>query len=311
MGCVVSGLAKSGKWGNIATLPSSCRPSKRLIFNVNNHVKSARVDVQTSGVVSWIAGGKDHQWISLTGILFPVTPAKPKPRPKPRPPTSSPLVCKTHVKSSNNAGVIRPNGAPGYTLVGGGMNNHYRSFNKLSAFEEAFPHGNQFQCDTGFGPGRLTCYARYCKKTGMRCTTNKTSRQRKSGVAVANAPRGYTMTGGGLYNHYRHFNKKAHFERSHPHSNGWTGDMGYGWGDYTVYARSCTKLSCRTVHSGVANAAHANCPRGYQVMSCGSHQMNGWGHLGAFEQYQFHGNGCLCDMGFGSGKQRCYARCCK
>merc|ERR1711966_485678 len=133
-------------------------------------------------------------------------------------PKSSPLVCKTRVKGSNKAGVVRPDGGgAGFTLVGGGMNNHYRSFNKLSAFEEAFPHGNQFQCDTGFGPGRLTCYARYYKKTGMRCTTNKTSRQRKSGVAVANAPRGYTMTGGGLYNHYRHFNKKAHFERSHPH----------------------------------------------------------------------------------------------
>merc|ERR1711871_1138200 len=68
--CIVSGLAKSGKWGNIATLPSSCRPSKRLIFNVNNHAKTARVDVQTSGVVSWHAGGKDHSWISLTGIVF-------------------------------------------------------------------------------------------------------------------------------------------------------------------------------------------------------------------------------------------------
>jgi hypothetical protein len=72
--CVVNGLVKSGKWGNIATLPSSCRPSKRLIFNVNNHAKTARVDVQTSGVVSWVAGGKDHSWMSLTGILFPVKP---------------------------------------------------------------------------------------------------------------------------------------------------------------------------------------------------------------------------------------------
>merc|ERR1712205_264604 len=225
--------------------------------------------------------------------------------------TNSPLYCKMTAKGSNHAGVIRPSAVSGYQLVGGGMNNHYRSFNHLSPFEEAFPHGNHFQCDTGFGAGRLTCYAMYCKKAGMRCSTNRSPRHRKSGSQYVNAPRGYTMTGGGLYNHYRHFNKRAHFERSHPNGNGWIGDMGYGWGDYTVYARSCTKLSCRTVHSGVANAAHANCPRGYQVMSCGSHQMNGWGHLGAFEQYQFHGNGCLCDMGFGSGKQRCYARCCK
>jgi hypothetical protein len=298
-------IAVSGNrvWGvnkndDIFTRPGVGGNWKRISGKLKNiAVSGNRVWGVNSGNAAFSRNGVNGRWVHERQVVN-----KPK---------SSPLVCKTHVKGSMYAGVVRPSGAAGYTLVGGGMNNHYRSFNKLSPFEEAFPHGNQFQCDTGFGPGRLTCYARYCKKTGMRCTTNKTPRQRKSGVAVANAPRGYTMTGGGLYNHYRHFNKKAHFERSHPHSNGWIGDMGYGWGDYTVYARSCTKLSCRTVHSGVANAAHANCPRGYQVMSCGSHQMNGWGHLGAFEQYNFHGNGCVCDMGFGSGKQRCYARCCK
>jgi len=219
-------------------------------------------------------------------------------------------------KGSNHAGVIKPNipsdkSFPRYQLVGGGMNNQYRSFNHLSPFEEAFPHGNHFQCDTGFGAGRLTCYAMYCKKAGMRCSTNRSHRQRKSGTQTVNAPRGYTMTGGGLYNHYRHFNHRAHFERSHPNGNGWIGDMGAGWGDYTVSVRSCTGLSCTTKHSGVGNSKVVTCPSGYKVTACGSHQMNGWGKLGAFEQYNFHGNGCHCDMGFGSGKQRCYARCCK
>merc|ERR1711871_1444434 len=226
--------------------------------------------------------------------------------------TSSPLHCKKTTKGSNHAGVIKPHfPGGGYQLMGGGMNNHYRSFNHLSPFEEAFPNGNHFQCDTGFGAGRLTCYAMYCKKAGMKCATNRSHRQRKSGYQTVNAPRGYTMTGGGLYNHYRHFNHRAHFERSHPHGNGWIGDMGAGWGDYTVSVRSCKGVHCVTKQSGVGNSKVVTCPRGWKVTSCGSHQMNGWGKLGAFEQYNFHGNGCHCDMGFGSGKQRCYARCCK
>merc|ERR1711898_78174 len=122
---------------------------------------------------------------------------------------------------------------------------------------------------------------------------------------------GYQLVGGGMNNHYRSFNKKAHFERSHPNGNGWIGDMGYGWGDYTVSTRSCTGVACTTKHSGVGNSKVVTCPKGYKVTACGSHQMNGWGQLGAFEQMNFHGNGCHCDMGFGSGKQRCYARCCK
>jgi hypothetical protein len=224
----------------------------------------------------------------------------------------SPLVCTTSTKSSNTAGVIKPDTpSGGYTLVGGGMDNKYRSFDKLSAFEEAFPKGNQFQCDTGFGPGKLRCQARYCKTTGLKCVTKKSRRQRKGGTATVSAPKGYVMTGGGLFNHYRRFNKKAHFERSHPFKNGWIGDMGYGWGDYTVYVRACKGVTCKTVQTGIGNSKVASCPKGYQITSCGSHQKNGWGALGAFEQYTFHGNGCHCDMGFGSGKQRCYARCCK
>ena len=35
----------SGKWGHLGTLPSGYRPPARLIFNVNHHEGSARVDV--------------------------------------------------------------------------------------------------------------------------------------------------------------------------------------------------------------------------------------------------------------------------
>jgi len=54
----------------MVTLPSNCRPKKRLIFNLNNHAKTCRVDVQTNGHVTWHGGGKDHGWVSLGGIMF-------------------------------------------------------------------------------------------------------------------------------------------------------------------------------------------------------------------------------------------------
>jgi len=46
----------------------------RLIFNVNNHAKSARVDIQTNGIISWAAGGADHAWISISGVQFSLNP---------------------------------------------------------------------------------------------------------------------------------------------------------------------------------------------------------------------------------------------
>jgi len=69
--CEVEGLIRGGHWGhNMVVLPADCRPKKRLIFNMNNHAKTARVDVQTNGAVTWHAGGRDHHWISLGGIMF-------------------------------------------------------------------------------------------------------------------------------------------------------------------------------------------------------------------------------------------------
>lgn len=71
--CFVSGLVKSGKWGRpFATLPKNCRPRGRLIFNLNNHQNTARVDVLPNGQVKWVAGGRSHHWMSLTGIVIPL-----------------------------------------------------------------------------------------------------------------------------------------------------------------------------------------------------------------------------------------------
>jgi hypothetical protein len=68
---VVEGLI-SGNFSNthLATLPSGMRPGKRLIFSLNNHEGQARVDVLTNGQIHWVAGSKNHSWMSLSGITF-------------------------------------------------------------------------------------------------------------------------------------------------------------------------------------------------------------------------------------------------
>merc|ERR1711959_202867 len=136
--------------------------------------------------------------------------------------TRNSFTCATRSTKSNNAG---------------GMNNHYRSWDAKSAFEEMMPEGDRFRCDTGFGPGQLTCYSQSCKVNGGLSCGIWSGRFTGSGSKTVNVPSGYTMTGGGLYNHYRSFNQKAGFEESYPSGNGWKGDMGFGWGDYTVYVR--------------------------------------------------------------------------
>ncbi|MCB9766391.1 MAG: hypothetical protein H6739_41835 [Alphaproteobacteria bacterium] len=72
----VSGLIRStnNQWGHVATLPEGCRPTRRLIFNLNNHESTARVDVLPNGQIHYVAspGGLDHNWLSLTGISFSV-----------------------------------------------------------------------------------------------------------------------------------------------------------------------------------------------------------------------------------------------
>ena len=62
--CEVAGLIYGNHWGHLATLPSECRPRERIIFNVNNHQYTTRVDVLPDGGVHWVAGGKSHNWLS-------------------------------------------------------------------------------------------------------------------------------------------------------------------------------------------------------------------------------------------------------
>ena len=41
----MQGFIHGGSWSHISTLPVECRPYKRLIFNLNNHQSTSRVDV--------------------------------------------------------------------------------------------------------------------------------------------------------------------------------------------------------------------------------------------------------------------------
>ena len=68
--CIVDGMVSVVSWGHLLTLPPDCRPSKRIIFSLNNNANPARVDVFSDGRVGWAAGGRDHGWLSLSGMMF-------------------------------------------------------------------------------------------------------------------------------------------------------------------------------------------------------------------------------------------------
>ena len=74
---ILQGLVKSSNFNgykHIATLPKTCCPKERLIFNLDHHGDSFRVDIETNGKISWINGnaGNKHNWISLNGTIFVV-----------------------------------------------------------------------------------------------------------------------------------------------------------------------------------------------------------------------------------------------
>jgi hypothetical protein len=68
--CIVSGLIKGSGRNPMLTLPSYCRPNKRVIFNLNNHQNTIRVDVLRNGQVHRVAGRWQHGWLNLDGIQF-------------------------------------------------------------------------------------------------------------------------------------------------------------------------------------------------------------------------------------------------
>ena len=76
--CVLSGLIKNVRpWrGHVTILPKACRPSRRLVFGVNVHMRNARVDVLPDGRVFYITNRERWNWLSLSGLAFTVESAK-------------------------------------------------------------------------------------------------------------------------------------------------------------------------------------------------------------------------------------------
>ena len=75
--CVVDGSVTVSSWGHLLTLPSDCRPPKTITFSLNNDAAQASVDVYSDGRVVWRAGGDDHGWLLLSGMVFQTTSASP------------------------------------------------------------------------------------------------------------------------------------------------------------------------------------------------------------------------------------------
>ena len=68
--CMLSGLIRGSWRTHITTLPSGCRPRRRLIFGGNVHLWSARIDVLPDGRVFYITRRARWSWLSLDGIKF-------------------------------------------------------------------------------------------------------------------------------------------------------------------------------------------------------------------------------------------------
>eukprot|EP01083_Nonionella_stella_P032697 89472_1 len=69
---IVQGLIKSSNFDSqhMATLPQNCWPKQRIIFSLDQHSASFRVDVCVDGKITWVTGNNTHSWISLGGIVF-------------------------------------------------------------------------------------------------------------------------------------------------------------------------------------------------------------------------------------------------
>jgi len=219
----------------------------------------------------------------------------------------------------NDAGVIKVPAAQGLTMFGGGIINHYRKWNRKAIFEESYPDGDSWRCDTGQGnSGQATCISlSYKMPEGTKCVNTRTYTV-NAGVVHATLPPGYIMVSGGVQNLHRRFDRHSAFEQSMPAGdNKWRCDMGYGRGELNCFARGCKfpfGAHCVTTEGSSDNAGWvwAECPAGYQVTGCGmrNNYLN-FDVKSGFEDLRPIGNKCMGDMGFGPGRVSVFARCCK
>ena len=66
----LSGLIKGTNFSTVCVLPEDCRPKQVLIFTVNHHESTMRLDILPNGNVTYVTGTNKHNWISLDGIHF-------------------------------------------------------------------------------------------------------------------------------------------------------------------------------------------------------------------------------------------------
>jgi len=125
-------------------------------------------------------------------------------------------------------------------MLSGGVQNLIRKFDRQGAFEESMPSGDRkWRCDMGFGRGELNCFVRGCKfPYGAHCVTTEGS-SNNAGWVWAECPAGYQVMGCGMRNNYLQFDPKSGFEDLRPVGNKCLGDMGFGPGRVSVYARCC------------------------------------------------------------------------
>lgn len=72
--CVLSGLAKATKgWrSHMANVPVECRPDTRIVFAVNHHTGSMRLDIFADGMIRYISGFRRNHWVTFDGIIYTV-----------------------------------------------------------------------------------------------------------------------------------------------------------------------------------------------------------------------------------------------
>jgi hypothetical protein len=259
-----------------------------------------------TGIITWSSGQK---WTKGSSK---------KPAKKPSKPTLS-CVMKKSVGNKLGASTVKsPGGA--YTIMGGGYQQKNHGYNKAAGVEQFSFSKDTYACDAGFGDGNADCFGVFCTlkdKKGaakLKCQEKKCRVNKESKSCTATLDKGYVMTGGGLINHYRTWDKNSQFEQSRPNGNGWLSDMGFGWGDFTSTVRGCKGIKCVTEVSKQGDATVAKCPKGYMVTGCGIQNDNhDFNKLSLFEYMvpDVKGNKCDCNMGAGIGKDKCYARCCK
>ena len=67
---MIKGTTPGGREVIVGRLPSGYRPKKELLFNINGHDATARIDIQPDGAIRVVTGTSRYDWATLSGIVF-------------------------------------------------------------------------------------------------------------------------------------------------------------------------------------------------------------------------------------------------